>query len=177
GQGGNTGHDNTITLSDAGTQWTGQSQLRIGYAFSPSNHLMVSSGAVMANAYCFIYASGNAVLVTDPGSLFTNVSAGISGSFNQVAISNAAVMAGFSTEIAGKSNLVIVSGSGSLCTNSQDFSETGSFNQMLIAKGGLIASRAAFVEQTNNTATVTDPGSAWLNQSNLWIGRIGSFNQ
>jgi T5SS/PEP-CTERM-associated repeat protein len=184
---GTASHHNLITVTGAGSEWKGQGEIFIGNG-GRSNQLVVADGGRMENLHFRTTGRGNSVLITDPGSLFTNFLASFQESFNQLTISNGAMMAGWATLFVGgsTSNVLAVCGSGSLCTNVQDFVLSGTFSQVWVVNGGTVADMSGYIggngyapppRPTNNTFTVNDPGSLWLNQSNLWIGLQGGFNQ
>src|SRR5436190_21710839 len=125
----------------------------IGGAF---NGLLVKNGGtVSATGLSTIgnYSSSNSVVVTDPGSLWTNAyyfTVGYSYPGNQLVVSNGGVVSADSTYVGdngGWQERVLVTGAGSLLTSRGDFyhGRSGSSNQLIVANGGTLADNAGYL--------------------------------
>jgi len=186
--------NNTVTVTDPGSVWNNSSSLYIGNN-SGGNRLVVSNGAVVADVAAILgnypfTADKNTVLVTDPGSLWTNSNSllvGNSGSGNQLIASNGAVVASLTANMGGgsssKNNKALITGSDSLWTIKFDLlvGAYGNGNQLVVSNGAVVANASGYLSylpgSSNNTAVVTGADSLWTNRADLYVGSSGSGNQ
>ncbi|PWU12570.1 MAG: hypothetical protein C5B50_21250 [Verrucomicrobia bacterium] len=123
----------------------------------------------------------NQVLVTGPGSLWTNRSAvAISdalaaGGFHQLTVSNgAAVLSGGAGNVGGTGNQLLITGPGSRFANQLDFTLGGSANNLQVSQGaGFICSNTtvgSLFPGDYDSILVTDAGSFWTNRGDLTMG-------
>jgi fibronectin-binding autotransporter adhesin len=188
--GANFGADgNLAMLTDPGTRWLLSSNLYVGSngAFS---QLIISSGARVENRQGVIGAglssSNNLVLVTGPGSVWTNagnLNIGLNGSANQLVVSNgglvfnsdAGILSGNSSS---SNNTVVITGQGSFWRMSSQLhvglSRGG--NRLVVTNGGGLLNNAANIggNGDDNQVLVTGAGSTWTNQGTLVVGTSGT---
>ena len=186
-----TAHDNEVRLVAPTARWLHANQLIVG-SNGFNNRLTISSGAFVASPNPFIggnsTATGNQVVVADPGSLWTNtgdLNVGALGSGNRLIITNGGRVMSFSGVIGvlngnATNNTVLVTDAGS-SWNVQDQLYVGFGTG---ANGSrLIVSNAAFVDDnlgtvgqlsTNCEAVVSGSGSVWSNRVSLTVGQSGN---
>jgi len=199
--------DNTSLIFNTGTATNLGNLLIIGDT-GTNNILEISNGStvfvrtsIVGNAAS---ANFNSVLVTDPGSIWSNSSRdfyfGNTGSFNRLVITNGGKVIhnfgngrahiGFATN--SNNNIVIVTGPGSEWSLVGDLRlGTGPSNQLIIADGGKVTlTEGAVIGQQAvgnppllgyNRVLVTDPGSVWnigtVSASQLEVGGYSPNNQ
>jgi T5SS/PEP-CTERM-associated repeat protein len=155
----------------------------VGGAF---NGMLVSNGGTVGTTGVSTigsYASSNSVVITGPGSRWTNASyfmVGYNYPGNELIVSNGAVVSADSTYVGdngGWQERLLVTGAGSLLTNRSDFfhGRAGSSNQLIVANGGTLADNIGYLGYGGfvpgvNQALVTDAGSIWKNRTDLNIG-------
>jgi T5SS/PEP-CTERM-associated repeat protein len=188
-----TSSNNVAVVTGAGSLWTNEADLFVGYA-GAGNQLVVSDSGVVRNniGYIGLYAtsSNNVAVVTGSSSLWSstnNLYIGDFGSFNQLVVSNGGLVAGTWSTVGhnygANGNSVLVTGVGSLLTNTYwlNIGSGTSFNQLIISNGGVVADYygsevGTGSESKSNKVLVAGAGSLWTNNS-LTIGSYGSFNQ
>ena len=162
---------------------------------SPSNQLLVSSGARLTNNGFGLIgltagANGNGATVTGSGSrweMANELRLGDSGAFNRLTVGGGGRVASTAGRIGvtgtSSDNLAVVTGAGSIWSNTFQLfvGETASGNQLQVDGGGLVVSLSGSVGQgvaaSGNTATVTGSGSEWRVANTIEVGTSGSFNQ
>ena len=183
--------NNYAVVTGAGSIWSNNtSALYVGNTGS-FNSLSVANKGALFNTFGYIgfYASSsnNTVLVTGPGSVWSNSSelnVGYNGFGNSLTITNSGtVFDTFGTiGYSGSNNTVLVTGPGSVWNNSSAFyaGYSGSSNSLTIANGGQVFNSFGvigwFAGARNNAVTVTDPGSVWSNSGYVYVGYNGSSN-
>jgi T5SS/PEP-CTERM-associated repeat protein len=208
--GANTGPANSVVVTDPGSLWTNGYVSYIGYTNAGCSLVIRNGGGVVSGGGFQGYltyigydpTSSNAtVLVTDPGSVWTNGSilyVGYGGAGDSLVVSNgskvfsAGSYVGNATTANG--NCVQVVGPGSIWVNTGLASPlgplrigiSGSSNSLVIAHGGQvldhICQTGVSSNSVNNTVLVTDSGSVWSNNpigiedSGLTIGLSGAGN-
>jgi len=188
--------NNTVLV--AGAVWSNSANLSIG-RFGCSNLLTIAGGGWVHSTTGRVgwadtagaMNSNNAVLVTGPGSVWTNsdrLYIGDLSAGNRLTISNGGVVVdsygyvGATTNFSAR-NIVLVTGSNSVWRNSNALyiGVYGDTNQLTISDGAVVQNSFGYIgrfrSSSNNTALVTGPGSTWSNSSSLYIGDNGSGNQ
>ena len=200
--GGHMGYDsssssNSVLVTGAGSVWSASEELDVGY-WGGGNSLVISNGGLVVNDIGYVGSwgsSSNSVLVTGPGSVWTNceVDVGYSGAGNSLVISDGGqVLTGPSCDYYGDgymgydssstNNSVLVTGPGSVWSNRCDLvvGYSGAGNSLLISNGGQVVNGDGWVgydsSSTNNIVLVTGPGSVWNNLTTLYVGYGGSSN-
>ena len=189
---------NSVTVTDPGSGWLVSTNLYVG-SNGALNRLVVSNRAtVFVNSNSYIgfntNSTGNVVLVTGPGSLWTNaleLDIGYEGSRNQLVVSNgAAVYAGgdgvLGFNSGSQSNTVTVTGPGSLWSNGDNIFVgrlSSSGNRVVVTNGGTLYGAGPGLIGVNgplvsaNTVTVTGAGSLWTNTDYILVGLVGTGNR
>ena len=200
--GGHMGYDsssssNSVLVTGAGSVWSASEELDVGY-WGGGNSLVISNGGLVVNDIGYVGSwgsSSNSVLVTGPGSVWTNceVDVGYSGAGNSLVISDGGqVLTGPSCDYYGDgymgydssstNNSVLVTGPGSVWSNRCDLvvGYSGAGNSLLISNGGQVVNGDGWVgydsSSSNNIVLVTGPGSVWNNLTTLYVGYGGSNN-
>jgi fibronectin-binding autotransporter adhesin len=142
-------NNNAVLVSGASSLWTNSNHLYVGL-FSSSNQLTITDGGRVfcqgANIGNNAGASGNAVLVSGAGSLWTNSTnplyVGLSGSGNQLTITSSGQVFNTIGYIGHSSsnNTVLVSGDSSAWNNSADLyiGHSASSNQLIVSNNGTV---------------------------------------
>lgn len=189
--------NNQVTVSGAGSIWSNQNDLAVGFAGS-FNRLIVTNSGVVHSQNSFIGALGtsgnNTALVAGTGSTWNNagdLQVGAGGSNNGLVISNQGVVNNNAGYIGhqdgggsyGNDNRALVTGAGSVWNNRATLS-AGSFgtgNQLVISNNASVFSSGGVIgddiNSANNQVIVTGSGSTWNNKGDLLVGNYGSANQ
>jgi T5SS/PEP-CTERM-associated repeat protein len=177
------GSNGTVMVDGAGSTWMNSSTLRVGN--SGTGHLTIQNGGAVSNTgFASIGSaagSNGTVLVTGPGSKWTNASGVVVGGdgTGHLTIQAGGTVSntdtGYIGEVAGSNGTVLVDGAGSTWTNGNllyvGFGGTG---LLTIQNGGAVSNTSA--GQLGNsgigtgTVLVTGPGSTWTNGDNLDVG-------
>lgn len=184
---------NSALVAGPGSLWSNANNLLIGDMGS-ANGLTITDGGLIRNERGIIGNSnvsfGNTVLVTGPGSLWSNASqlnVGNFGSFNQLILSNGGQMfvgttgsyLGASSTVSSNNSLLIT-GTGSVfrSTGNLRVGHVGVSNSLIITDGGQAHNITGYIGNlsgsSNNWAVVTGPGSLWSNAGHLYVGGGGS---
>jgi len=135
-------------------------------------------------------SSNNMLLVTDPGSTFTNAGLTVYGPNNAFIVSNQAtayISAAIGDGASPNGGKIIVTGTGSVLTVAGQFNlghfDWGRNNSLVISDGGVVSDLSTILlggrggqvggVASNNTITVTDPGSRFV-AGPLMIGGDGA---
>ena len=169
--------------------WTNSGNLLVGNDGS-SNRLTISNGGLVVNLSGFVGvgagSSNNTVLVTGPGSTWTNntLTVGFNGHSNSLVISNGGEVAngvgGIGWELASSNNSVLVTGPGSTWRNSDllFIGLNGDGNSLVISNGGSVTNTIGYVgfsaNSSNSSVLVTGSGSTWTNSGALIVGAEGT---
>ena len=148
--------------------------------------LLINSGGVLSSASSYIGhdagSSNNSVLVTDSGSIWSNLPSygptyfGYSGAGNSLVISNGGRVldwdyVGYNSS--SSNNSVLVTDSGSLGYIVY-FGYSGAGNSLVIRDGGSVGGENVYVgynsSSSNNSVLVTDNGSVWSNGTSKSFG-------
>jgi T5SS/PEP-CTERM-associated repeat protein len=184
--------DHMAIVRDPGSFWSAGTNFYIG-RYAPGNQLLISNGGQVSNVIAYIggnsvSSSNNSVLVTDPGSVWSNDLLYVgSGVGNRLVISNQASVfssGAILSDVGGRGrSSVLVTGSGSIWSNTYYLyvGLGGQNNSLNIADGAtLYSSYEAYVgdstSSSNNVVIVSDPGSTWYNSGPLTLGYNGSGN-
>ena len=145
-----TGSFSSVTVTGAGSLWSNNASLYVGY-FGHSNSLTIANGGQVYSTTAYIGATAgaksNAVLVTGSGSLWNNsgdLYVGGTGLFNQLTISNGGKVLSSNGTIglfSSGGNSVLVTGAGSVWSNSNNLTIGSMFsvnNSMTISNGGQV---------------------------------------
>ena len=187
---GSTSDGNAAVVTGAGSLWTNELNLIVGYDGS-GNQLLVSNGGRVGNADCYLGlygGSNNLAVVSGAGSLWTmatNLYVGFNGGGNQVVVSNGGVVRDETCHLGcfSSKNLVVVTDAGSLWTNTSAFvvGSSDSGNQLVVTNGGVVRAKLGVVGSSNvssnNVAVVTGTGSLWANEEKFYVGFNGRGNQ
>ncbi|MBI5820984.1 MAG: hypothetical protein HZA88_18595, partial [Verrucomicrobia bacterium] len=189
--------NNVVSVQDAGSVWYITNTLAVGYSGS-GNRLTIGNGGLVsaldATIGSQLGAVSNSALVTDLGSLWSNLSLTVGGSGvgNSLAIANSSIVTVVSHSSVGASssssnNSVLVTGVGSVWNGGSNLyvGNSGSSNNLTIANGGRVANGVIWTASgyigysasaSNNSALVTGLGSVWTNNGNLYVGDYGCGN-
>ena len=148
--------------------------------------LLVDGGGVLSNGNGYVgYAVGaddNTVIVSDPGSVWSNQDTayiGYSGAGNKLMIANGGAVYGGQVgyNATSSNNTAVVSGVGSTWYNVGHIGVYGSGNQLVIENGGVAhgGDLGYYGSSSNNVALVTGTGSIWYLGGA--IGTYGSYNE
>ena len=167
--------------------------------------MTIANGATVIGSNVSVQ-SADIILVTDPGTVFTNSgflslgNAPVSqpaGQFGALIISNAASVFSAAGSVGSQywngstppdSNTVLITGSGSrwiisgTLTNGGSTGPAGTNNSVTVANGAGLVSSNAFVGGgvalggSNNFVVVTDAGSSWTNLGPLTVGNFARFS-
>ena len=189
-----TSSNNSVLISDQGSVWVHTGTLDLGYA-GAYNSLVVSNGGLLVDGNGYVgnvtNSISNTVLVTGPGSIWTNLTTvyiGYSGSGNSVTINNGGQMvtpaSNGATRYVGyaassSNNSILVSGAGSAWLDNGnanvDIGNSGPANNMSIRNGGVVLSYSSIIGSAgrSNWVLVADSGSSWTCASSLTLGGGG----
>ncbi len=186
-----TANNQTNTISGVASNWVGNGTYVVG-SNTFRDALQVINGGALSNGTGFIgyevSGSNNSVLVTGPGSVWSNALFLVVGSYgagNSLVISNqGAVFDGTAYVGAiGGNNSVLVTGPGSVWSNYQvvvGYAGGGASNSLVISNQGAVVSDNVYVGDqpggSNNSVLVTGPGSVWSNSSYLHVGSDSAGN-
>lgn len=156
--------NNFMTVSDPGTMLSIVGSFYVGVS-GPRTRLVVSNGAYVLNTSFTRFGGGSAhndVVVTGPGTVFTNTSGYRIGD----------------TAIA-RSNTVILSDGAQMVGPSMTVGISGSDNQLFVTNGGKLILSSGFAVGsnfvTNNVAQITGPGSL-VSVSTVTVGSNAMFS-
>jgi len=155
-----------------------------------SNGAQVESRAGVIGGVHFL-GTNNEVVVTGPGSLWTNsgLSIGVISSGNRLMISNGGRVSsgtsllGMADPVDASNNTALVTGAGSIWNNQGglDIGYSGSSCRLVISNAafvdnalGRIGHGASGLSASNCEAVVTGPGSVWSNRTGLLVGEFGN---
>ena len=207
--------NNTVLVTGPGSVWSNALAVYLGVD-GAGNSLVISNGGqvvsgcdpgsdyYLGDSYVGFSASSinNRVLVTGPGSVWSNVSAffvGGDGAGNSLVISNGGQVIvdglygnGIScvgSSASSSNNSVLVTGPGSIWSSRCILyvGDDGSGNSLVISNGGQVVSGyddSGLGGRTvvgngvgsNNSVLVTGPGSVWSNAFDLQVGQSGAGN-
>jgi T5SS/PEP-CTERM-associated repeat protein len=187
---GGLGMSNLVIVAGTNSFWRTRGISILGTSPNASyNGLVIKEGGKVWNSSsCTIgsYSQTNFVLVTDPGTQWTNasyISLGGNGHGSQLVVSNgASVLADYTTveNNGGSLQQLVVTGPNSLLTNRSDFylGQAGFSNRLVVVNGGTLAANNGYISWQNfaagaNDALVADPNSIWTNRADLFVGYLG----
>jgi fibronectin-binding autotransporter adhesin len=174
------GPNNTVWVSGRGSVWTNSGALYVGY-YGLKNSLVVSNGGLVSDSGGFIgcnaNCNSNSVLVTGPGSVWTNsalsVTVGDGGADNSLTISNGGAVYSPSGYVGGDgaSNTVFVGGNGATwrISNTLEIGGFGGGTRLTIGAGGTVLAFSASISGTDDNAAVRLQGGSLLLSSNLTL--------
>jgi T5SS/PEP-CTERM-associated repeat protein len=177
----NPGSNNTVLVTDPGSIWSAGVFLLIGGFGDSGDSLVISNTGVVVSDNGYIGPNGDnsSVLVTGPGSVWSNtawVIVGVNSFYNQLVIASGGMVLddyGFVGNT-NDNNSVLVSGAGSAWSSSSSLSigYGGSYNSLEISEGGMVSSGSGSIGATgsNNYVFVTGAGSVWSNGSTFYVG-------
>jgi T5SS/PEP-CTERM-associated repeat protein len=189
--------NNLAEVTGTGAVWSNNAALIVGLGGS-FNQMDISDGGAVVSSGAAVggdsFSSNNIVLITDPGSVWSNPNNsalffGEGGAGNQMIISNGGAMyngvAYVGSDNSASNNIVLIAGAGSVWNNSLglSFGEESAGNQMIISNGGAVYNAGAVVgsnnSASNNIVLITGTGSVWSNWNNsiTVIGEEGAGNQ
>ena len=201
-------YNNYISVSGTGSLWNNTSDLDLGYNGS-GNTLVISNGGTVSSLRAFVggnyssyatNAGNNTVVVTGPGSLWTNsdttygLTVGWTSPSNYVSIADGARVEsgvgylgyyGGSTYAGlyyGNYNTVLVTGSNSVWNMPQylEVGVYGDYNSLVISNGGRVNNGlGGYIGNVgaSNSVVVTGTGSVWSNSGTVYVGFSGTGNK
>lgn len=185
---------NSAFVIGAGSVWSNRNDLTVG-SNSPGNRVEVrAGGSVFANNSVRVgrhaQSVSNLVLVTDPGSVWSNAPGstfelGSAGSSNRLLVSDGGRIQAPSTLIGGTSasegNEAVLTGAGAVAE--LDFLVLGNLgprNRLYVRNGASLLTTGSALGFSDlargNEAIVADPGSGWAAER-LVVGFLGSGSQ
>jgi fibronectin-binding autotransporter adhesin len=183
---------NVVVVTGTNSLWSNTSNLLVGLN-GRGNRLVINQGGIVQNDLAEVGSgtgSNNLVVVTDPGSIWTNASdlvIGGLGGRNQLVVSNGGTVLNLNGHVgvnsSSSSNAVFVTGLGSVWSNAGDIflGESGRGNRLVISGGGTVVNAFGFLgaesSGSNNLAVVTDTGSVWRSFQDLVVGSNGARNR
>jgi fibronectin-binding autotransporter adhesin len=190
----NSPESHLVLVTDPSSVWSNSSRLYVG-DWGDYNQLVISNGGMVINTDGFIgynasWTSNNTVTVTGAGSVWNNwwgLTIGYYSSGNRLVIaaggsvSNDAAYLG--RLVYSSNNTATVTGQNSVwdCAYNLLVGHSGPSNRLEITDGGKVRSSSGHVgfnfNTSNNTAVVSGPNSAWVMQTNLWVGYAGESNR
>jgi T5SS/PEP-CTERM-associated repeat protein len=181
---------NRVVITGTGSVWSNGQDLSIGDP-GACNRVIINNGGLLIDYRGFVgsYADGssnNSVVVSDPGSMWTNnsdVYVGYSGAHNSLTVSNGGkAFGGYGYVGYSGTNNVTVTGSGSLWTNSSDLNigYSGARNSLAILNSGAVYNIYGYIGNNataaSNSVTVSGTGSVWRTIGALYVGNSGGGN-
>jgi len=185
---------NLALVTGTNSVWSNRTDLFVGNG-ARGNRLVVSDGGRVVNNNGVLgfnaFSSNNLALVTDSGSLWSNLTGfilGRQGPGNLVVVSNGGILKTSSSIQLGQqatstNNTMIVTGAGSRWDSVFDgvvLGLGGGGNRLLITNGGVVLSGQNAVgslsSSINNEVLVTDTGSRWIHIG-ISLGQSGSGNR
>ena len=189
--GGSAGAGNEVLVTGPGSLWSSRTDLAVGLN-PPNNRLVVSNGAAVTagnNGRVGVStpATGNVVVVTGAGSLWSNqfdlFVGEASGNRMEVHDGGRVVSSNTYVGLFGSNNLALVTGSGSVWSNRAGLfvGFNGAGNRLVVSNGGFVVSSNAFLGYasgaSNNSALVIGAGSVWSNRNELTVGSNSPGNR
>jgi T5SS/PEP-CTERM-associated repeat protein len=191
--------NNMVMVDGTGSLWINQNDLEIGLQGGGNKVIVTNGGRVVVRSAIaadgtylghFDGAGGNQLLVSGPGSAFSNLFTlhhGYGGGGNLIRVESGGRLdteVVYMGEFATASNNVIeVTGAGSLLRNIFEFvaGSNSAGNRLTISDGGrlmnTVGTLGGSATASNNVAWVTGGGSLWSNSGSLHIGGAGARNQ
>jgi T5SS/PEP-CTERM-associated repeat protein len=178
---------NSVLVSGTDSVWTnGDLYVACSDAFS---YVSISGGAALYNNYGYVgylvSSSNNVMLVTDPGSIWSNrndLYFGYNGSGNSLTISNGGMVYNYNNNAFlgywfSGTNTVVVTGTGSIWRNGSLYvGYQGAGNSLIISNGGAVYSTGCWIGWVSdgNTVQLTGTGSVWSSSADLTLGGNGN---
>ena len=183
----------TNTISGVTNDWA--DDYLVGYT-NFADVLLIQNSGVLTNHDGYLgydsSSSNNSVLVTGPGSVWSNTYAlyvGYSGAGNSLVISNGGQVVNYyrygcmGYNFNSSNNSVLVTGAGSVWSASEelDVGYSGAGNSLVISDGGLVVSLLGGhmgydSSSSSNSVLVTGAGSVWSASEELDVGYWGGGN-
>src|SRR5579884_285590 len=176
------------TVAGAGTSWTNESYLYVGYG---TGSLTISDGATVSDTWGYVAywpespgRSSGTVTVDGSGSIWTNLQdlwVGNAGS-GALIISNGGTVTNGAGHVAyefGADGTVTVDGAGSMWTvNGLFYVGEGDDGVLNVTNGGHVSSNGSFAyigysASAQSSVTLADAGSLWNNHGGLYVGFSG----
>ena len=184
---------NIVVVTGTGSIWNNGTDVYVG-GYLAGNRVVVNNGGLLINGtshigYDAFSSSNNSVVVSDPGSVWTNkgdLNVGEWGQGCGLVISNGGAVfsglgrVGYNTGASNDS--VVVAGSGSLWTNRSDLSigYSGARCSLAILGSGIVYSTMGYIGNNataaSNSVVVSGTGSVWQANNNLYVGNSGAGN-
>jgi T5SS/PEP-CTERM-associated repeat protein len=199
------GSNNSALVADPGSLWSNRLNLYVGFS-GANNSLVISNGGrvvalsgeqLSSGGYVGYNSSSsnNQILVTDPGSSWSNYEGalylGYTGAGNSLVIRNGGQVQQNSSYIGygpktnsniilNGSNTVLVSDTGSVWTNWSNlylgYGMGG--NSFVLSNGARTFDSSGYMgyNSSTNSAWVSGPGSIWSNSGSFYVGYSGGQN-
>ena len=190
--------NNSAVVTDTNSVWkggiVGVPYLYVGYS-GAGNGLVISNRGRVSFSFHYIgynsTSSNNSVLVTGPGSAwsntFGNIVVGAHGSANSLIVSNGGQVVnslfGYGyVGLWGSNNVVVITGSNSTWKGNDQFyvGWDGASNSVVVENGGQLTSADSVVgvdaTGAHNRIVVSGTGSAWTNTGEFRFGSLGGDN-
>lgn len=180
--------NNTVLVTGEGSTWR-SGLLDVG-RLGPGNRLIISNGGSVVCQWSYISqdpnSSNNTVIVTDPGSLWTNsrtLDIGHQDAGNSLIISNGGTVVAFEGCLIGvrtnsSNNLVLITGTGSRLNNNIPSGVVVGYgapsNRLIISNGGAVDGTGSVIvgaqtNSSNNFVHVSGVGSS-INAGGVTVG-------
>lgn len=192
----NTSVGNSALITGANSLYTNSERVFIGYEGAGNSLTVSSGGTVRAATNTFLgtgsASTGNSLLVTGAGSLYTNSRRfyiGYAGASNSFTVSEGGIVRSsgdynfMGYESSSLGNTVLVTGSGSLFTNSGDLyvGFQGASNGLTVSDGGTVRVATdtyigTYSTSSNSTALVAGTGALLTNTGEIVVGYEASGN-
>jgi T5SS/PEP-CTERM-associated repeat protein len=185
--------NNNAQVSGTHSIWNCTYTVCLGYS-SSGNRLMISNGGEVVNGSDGTVgyqssSSNNSVVITDSGSVWSNLSSlhvGSIGSDNTLVVSNGGKLFNATFYLGDNSNSVnnsiLVSGPASTWSgaNALYIGYSGARNTCVLSDGGMACNTNGYLGfnsgSSNNNALVEGVGTSWSNNGALYVGYSGSGN-
>jgi T5SS/PEP-CTERM-associated repeat protein len=180
--------NNTVLVTDPGSTWK-SALLDVG-RLGPGNRLIISNGGMVICQWSYISqdpnSSNNTVIVTDPGSIWTNsrtLNIGNQDAGNSLIISNGGTVVAFEGCLIGlrttsSNNLLLITGTGSRLNNNIPSGVVVGYgapsNRLIISNGGAVDGTGSVIvgaqtNSSNNFVHVSGVGSS-INAGGVTVG-------
>jgi len=180
-----TATNNNVVVTDSNSTWVVRSGLNIGPA-AGGNSLTVSNGGTVISTTATLSSSGNRVLVSDPGSIWTNSTVIVNGIGNSLTVSNGGSLYGvvyLGFQSGSRSNRFEVSGTGCFIGAGFIVGTVSSDNEMVLTNGTTVTSLNASIgydAQAIGNKLVLTGSNTTLSLSygsiSLYLGTYGKSN-
>jgi len=168
--GSSSGNDNVALITGPTSIWVASSFFQVGDS-GANNQLIVANGGTMQNVDGYIGSTGasnNVVVVTGPGSVWTNsgqLNAGHAGTHGHLIITNQGTVHGNGQPASSTNNIVVITGTGSTWQNGNNVfvGNTGptlGSGQIVVTDGGTLEAKN-LTGGVSGSGTITNVGGVY----------------